>query len=142
MSKQLLQVCVNGALQPIFSDANAQYFWQYDNQGLRLAQLRFYPLATMPVAVFTTYSDLGAFAGPVEPVPEEPRLLFVGVLERYKNVHVLVDAWRRVASALPDVHLHVVGRGREHAVVEQLVRDLPQRVTWNDWLPSDRVAAA
>ena len=57
-------------------------------------------------------------------------------------MHVLADAWRRVASALPDVQLHVVGRGREHTVVERLVRDLPQRATWDDWLPSDRIAAA
>jgi hypothetical protein len=28
---------------PLFSDTTAQYYWQYDNQGLRLAQLRFYP---------------------------------------------------------------------------------------------------
>ena len=28
----------------IFSDDNQQYFWDYDNDGLRLAQLRFYPV--------------------------------------------------------------------------------------------------
>jgi hypothetical protein len=49
VSKQLLQVCVNGVLQPIFSDKTFLYSWQYDNQGLRLAQLRFYPIATTPI---------------------------------------------------------------------------------------------
>jgi hypothetical protein len=36
--------CINGKTSstPIFSSASAQYFWSYDNQGLRLAQLRFY----------------------------------------------------------------------------------------------------
>jgi hypothetical protein len=29
----------------IFDDALQGYFWDYDNQGLRLAQLRFYPIA-------------------------------------------------------------------------------------------------
>lgn len=29
----------------IFSDALQTYFWDYDNNGLRLAQLRFYPIA-------------------------------------------------------------------------------------------------
>jgi len=29
---------------PLFSDLLQDYFWQYDNHGLRLAQLRFYPL--------------------------------------------------------------------------------------------------
>ena len=45
VSKQLLTVCdaTTGKTVPIFS-TNDQYFWQYDNQGLRLAQLRFYEI--------------------------------------------------------------------------------------------------
>jgi hypothetical protein len=31
---------------PLFSDAAAQYYWSYDNQGLHLAQLRFYEVST------------------------------------------------------------------------------------------------
>lgn len=31
---------------PIFSDPNANYLWEYDNQGLRLAQLRFYQIGS------------------------------------------------------------------------------------------------
>jgi hypothetical protein len=38
-SDQLLTV--NGV--PIFSDVNLDYYWLYDNEGLKLAQLRFYP---------------------------------------------------------------------------------------------------
>jgi hypothetical protein len=36
--------CVNGSTvtTPIFSNSNYQYSWQYDNEGLRLAQFRFY----------------------------------------------------------------------------------------------------
>jgi hypothetical protein len=36
--------CVSGSTvtTPIFGNSNYQYFWQYDNQGLKLAQLRFY----------------------------------------------------------------------------------------------------
>src|SRR5205814_1699482 len=34
-----------------------------------------------PDAVFPTYSDLSAFAAPVQPLPERPAALFVGVLE-------------------------------------------------------------
>ncbi len=30
----------------LFNSALADYFWQYDNSGLKLAQLRFYPVAT------------------------------------------------------------------------------------------------
>lgn len=31
---------------PLFDDRLEDYFWQYDNNRLRLAQLRFYPIAT------------------------------------------------------------------------------------------------
>lgn len=31
---------------PLVSDALSSYFWSYDNQGLRLAQLRFYEVST------------------------------------------------------------------------------------------------
>jgi hypothetical protein len=36
--------CVNGSTvtTPIFGNSNYEYFWQYENKGLRLAQLRFY----------------------------------------------------------------------------------------------------
>jgi len=55
VSKQLLQVCadVNAdplvttlQLVPLFSDLGTDYFWQYDNLGLKLAQMRFYPIST------------------------------------------------------------------------------------------------
>jgi len=29
---------------PLFYDGLVDWFWQYDNQGLKLMQLRFYPL--------------------------------------------------------------------------------------------------
>ncbi len=47
VSKNLLTVCayVNNTwqLEPLFYSASGTYWWQYDNNGLRLAQLRFYP---------------------------------------------------------------------------------------------------
>jgi hypothetical protein len=46
VSKQLLQVCVNGQLSALFSTSNFNYFWNYTDNGLRLAQLRFYPIET------------------------------------------------------------------------------------------------
>ena len=46
VSKQLLQVCVSGQLQTLFSNNLFNYFWNYTNTGLHLAQLRFYPIET------------------------------------------------------------------------------------------------
>ncbi len=47
VSKQLLQVCVNGVLQPPFSNSLFNYFWNYTNTGLHLGQLRFYSIETI-----------------------------------------------------------------------------------------------
>lgn len=47
VSKNLLTVCayVNNQLQlePLFYSSTSTYWWEYDNTGLRHAQLRFYP---------------------------------------------------------------------------------------------------
>lgn len=80
-------------------------------------------------ASFPTYSDLSAFYDPpLVPLPEEPRVVFVGALEQYKNVDGLAAAWRRVVQRRPDARLTVVGRGSRHEVIDQLVRDLPAQV--------------
>ena len=58
VSKQLLQVCADVStdplvtdlqLVPLFSPLGTDYFWQYDNTGLKLAQMRFYPISTTAI---------------------------------------------------------------------------------------------
>lgn len=95
-----------------------------------------------PAAVFPAFMDLEPFLGPVVPLPEHPRPLFVGVLEHYKGIKELAAAWRDVAARVPDVKLHLVGKGTQREVVEQLVRDLPGRVEWTEQLPTKGVADA
>jgi glycosyltransferase involved in cell wall biosynthesis len=92
-----------------------------------------------PLGVFTTYSDLGAFIGPRVPVPEQRRVLFVGVLERYKNVEGLAAAWRLVASRVEGAQLHLVGIGTLADVAEGLARE---GVQWDRRLEPGAVAAA
>lgn len=52
VSKELLYLYADtdadGTLEryPLFDSALADYYWQYDNTGLKLAQLRFYPVPT------------------------------------------------------------------------------------------------
>jgi hypothetical protein len=41
------QTCNAWDQLPLFSDSNDSYFWQYDNQGLKVAQLRFYEVPTV-----------------------------------------------------------------------------------------------
>lgn len=55
VSRQLLQVCADVNADPTITDlryvglfdaVGSDYWWEYDNTGLRLAQLRFYPIPT------------------------------------------------------------------------------------------------
>jgi glycosyltransferase involved in cell wall biosynthesis len=96
-------------------------------------------LGVEPAAEFAAFTDLDAFTGPRAPVPAEPRVLFVGVLERYKNVQVLADAWRRVAARRPDARLHLVGTGTLDAVAESLAHE---SVEWQRRIEAPEVAAA
>ena len=96
-----------------------------------------------PAAEFPAFMDLEPFlANPVAPLPEAPRALFVGVLERYKAFDVLAAAWRRVASSVPGAVLHVVGQGALAPVAERLLEELPGRVEWSPSLSAEDVAAA
>jgi glycosyltransferase involved in cell wall biosynthesis len=96
-------------------------------------------LGREPAGVFTAYTDLGAFAGPVSLVPDEPRVLFVGVLERYKDVEGLAAAWRLVAARVPGGRLHVVGSGPQADVVAALARE---GADWDPRLEQAEVARA
>ena len=69
-------------------------------------------------------------------------MLFIGVLERYKNVHAIAEAWRLAAPRVPDAVLRIVGDGRHRDVVEALLRDLPGRVSWDRRLETSEVVRA
>ena len=96
-----------------------------------------------PAGTFTTFTDLSAFAeAPVAPLPERPAALFIGVLERYKNVHAIADAWRLAAPRVPGAALRLVGDGTHVEVTEALVRDFPEGVTWDRRLETPDVVRA
>jgi glycosyltransferase involved in cell wall biosynthesis len=96
-----------------------------------------------PAATFTTFTDLSAFADPpVEPLPERPTAVFVGVLERYKNLDGIAAAWRLAAPRVPDARLLLVGDGRQPEVVRALVAELPEQTEWIRSLPTREVVRA
>ncbi len=99
-------------------------------------------LGVAPAAVFPAFMDLEPFLGPVAPLPDPPRALFVGVLEHYKGIEELAEAWRLAAPRLPGVTLHLVGKGSRRAVVDGLVHDLPAQAEWTEALPTEGVARA
>jgi glycosyltransferase involved in cell wall biosynthesis len=96
-----------------------------------------------PTAEFAAFMDLEPFleSDPV-PLPDRPTVLFVGVLERYKAVDVLADAWRLAAPRVSGATLHVVGRGTLREVPERLVRELPAQTRWTESLTAPEVARA
>ena len=95
-----------------------------------------------PAAAFVAFSDLEMFLSPPAELPAEPRALFVGVLEPYKNVDGLAAAWRLVADRVPAASLRLVGDGHRRDVAEGLVRDFPDRVTWTPRGPIEEIVRA
>ena len=100
-------------------------------------------LGVEPADEFPAYMDFESFlAAPVAPLPDEPRALFVGVLERYKNVDGLAEAWRRASPRIPEASLHIVGRGSLARVMASLVGDFPSQTSWTEHLAQPEVAQA
>jgi glycosyltransferase involved in cell wall biosynthesis len=95
-----------------------------------------------PADVFPAFMDLEPFLGPPQPLPERPQALFVGVLELYKNVDGLAEAWRLAAPQVPGARLRIVGSGTRTDVVERLVADLPEQTSWTNRLETAEVAVA
>jgi glycosyltransferase involved in cell wall biosynthesis len=96
-------------------------------------------LGVEPAATFPAFMDLAPFLTPRAPLPEKPRALFVGVLELYKGLDLLVAAWPRVVAEAGDVELRLVGKGSRTDLLERLLK-LPN-VTWEPELSPEEVAA-
>jgi glycosyltransferase involved in cell wall biosynthesis len=90
-----------------------------------------------PAGVFPAFMDLEPFAAPPKPLPEEPVALFIGVLEPYKNIDGLAEAWR---LARPKAELRIVGKGTRTDVVASLVRE--GLATWQPELSTDEIVRA
>jgi glycosyltransferase involved in cell wall biosynthesis len=99
-------------------------------------------LGLEPADEFPAYMDFDSFlqVAPVK-LPERPGALFVGVLERYKNVDGLAEAWRRAASQVPQARLRLVGSGTMRPLVEELVGELPEQTSWTERLTQSEVSS-
>jgi glycosyltransferase involved in cell wall biosynthesis len=97
-------------------------------------------LGVEPDADFPAYMDLEPFLRELRPLPAVPSAVFVGVLEHYKNIDLLADAWRTASRDVPGATLHVVGDGTRRHVVEELVSGHGAR--WDNRLSSEEVADA
>lgn len=94
-----------------------------------------------PAATFSAYIDLESFtARPPQPLPAGPGVVWIGVLERYKDPRTLASAWRLAAPRVPDARLAVVGSGRLRPVIEELAREFPGRVRAIERLDAPQVS--
>jgi glycosyltransferase involved in cell wall biosynthesis len=96
-------------------------------------------LGVEPAGDFPAYMDLEPFVRDPEPLADDPGALFVGVLEAYKNIDGLAEAWRLAAPRAPGASLRVVGTGSRTDVAETLARE---GVRWDRELTSAEVAGA
>jgi glycosyltransferase involved in cell wall biosynthesis len=88
----------------------------------------------VPAGSFPAFMDLDPFlAERPAPLPDQPQALFVGVLEPYKGIDVLAEAWR---LARPAASLRIVGSGSRGSIVEDL------GVRWDRSLPPEEVSRA
>ena len=96
-----------------------------------------------PDEVFPAFIDIEPFTEPpIAPLPEQPRAIFIGVLELYKNIDGLAEAWRQAAPRVPNAHFRLVGAGSRTDIVEQLVADLPEQTSWTPVLTTEEVSQA
>ena len=93
-------------------------------------------LGVEPADTFPAFMDLEPFLGDPAPLPEGPRAVFVGSLQRYKGIDVLLRAWARV----PLGTLYVVGDGALRD--EVTARYEAGELRWERRLDPDEVARA
>jgi glycosyltransferase involved in cell wall biosynthesis len=97
-------------------------------------------LGVEPAATFPAFMDLEPFLTPPVPLPLRPRALFVGVLELYKGLDLLAEAWPIVVREASDAELRLIGSGSRNDLVRRMV-DRGPNVTWDSGLEPDEVAA-
>jgi glycosyltransferase involved in cell wall biosynthesis len=73
---------------------------------------------------FIAFNDISTFMEPVTDPPVEPVVMFVGVLESYKGVDVLLHAWADVVKQVPQARLRLVGEGNLRANLIRLTQEL------------------
>jgi glycogen synthase len=97
-------------------------------------------LGMEPTSTFPAFMDLEPFLTPPLPLPSRPRALFVGVLELYKGLDLLAEAWPLVGRDVPDAELRLIGSGSRSDLVRRMIARGPN-VTWDSGLEPAEVAA-
>lgn len=73
--------------------------------------------------LFIAFGDYAFFIDPpVAPLPADLRVAFVGVLELYKGVDVLLEAWSTVVEKYPQAELLMAGSGSKAEYCQRAAR--------------------
>jgi glycosyltransferase involved in cell wall biosynthesis len=89
---------------------------------------------------FIAFTDLGEFLDVATvPPPDDERVLFVGALELYKGVDVLLRAWADVRVEHPDALLTIVGNGSLAGTVARAAEDVGSGVDVAGRVPHGRI---
>ena len=85
--------------------------------------------------------DASFLASPAAPIPERPRLVFVGRLAPEKGAALLIEAAARLRDDGVRVELVLIGDGPTRREIEQAVKrdGLADTVTLLGWLDSERI---
>ncbi|MFL5766697.1 MAG: glycosyltransferase family 4 protein, partial [Actinomycetota bacterium] len=95
-----------------------------------------------PIERFVAFTDIKEFlTTPTVPAPERPRVLFAGVLEPYKGVDALLDAWRRVVAERPGAELVIAGDGTHSPELRAAATDLSASVRFLGHVGRDTLRA-
>jgi phosphatidylinositol alpha-1,6-mannosyltransferase len=95
-----------------------------------------------PAGVFPAYVDFASLVDrPRVPLPERPRVIFIGSLAHVKGIDTLVAAWPAVRRRLPAANLRIVGDGHLRGLVGRLVSDDPGHVEWTPRVPAAAIGA-
>ena len=78
-------------------------------------------------------------AGEPTPVPDSPRMLFVGRLTEAKGVSLLIEAVRRLERKGTQIELTLLGDGPLRTEVERDLAELGDRLRLLSWCPSEVV---
>jgi glycosyltransferase involved in cell wall biosynthesis len=73
---------------------------------------------------------------PSAPKSDQPTILYLGRLKRYKRMDWLLEIFQEVHQERPDVHLHIVGSGDDEDRIKKIVaaQDLSQAVTFHGFV--------
>jgi glycosyltransferase involved in cell wall biosynthesis len=83
-----------------------------------------------PLSIFPAYFDFDSFTEqPPQPLPDQPAVAWIGVLQPTKGLHLLAEAWRLTAARTSAARLVVVGQGPLQSIVDELAHESGTRVT-------------